>query len=262
MGVIEYPSSSSSSNSTPTTPTWPAIHDNELSHAFSARILGLSAYKLPHKVDRDFFFVVGLTNIVCTREEKCESTGGTKMGTAINNVTFENPKNTSILHAYYYHKNENKAGRARVYTTDFPTYPPDIVNFTAPGNVLAYNVTSHRGTRVIELKYNQTVQIVLQNVDEDGLDDHPMHLHGHNFYVVGRGFGNYNATADPKGFNLRDPPLRNTIGLPDGGWVAIRFLANNPGESKSCTPKLQSLCHFLGFRLFVGFGYAYLTLSI
>ena len=115
---------------------------------------------------------------------------------------------------------------------------------------------------MIELKYNQTVQIVLQNVDEDGLDDHPMHLHGHNFYVVGRGFGNYNATADPKGFNLRDPPLRNTIGLPDGGWVAIRFLANNPGESKSCTPKLQSLCHFLGFRLFVGFGYAYLTLSI
>lgn len=192
-------------------------------------------------MDRDFFFVAGLTNIVCTREEKCESTGGTKLGTAINNVTFENPKNTSILHAYYYHKNENKGGRARVYTTDFPTSPPGIANFTAPGNVLAYNVTSHRGTKVIELKYNQTVQIVLQNVDEDGLDDHPMHLHGHNFYVVGRGFGNYNATSDPKRFNLRDPPLRNTIGLPDGGWVAIRFLANNPGESKSCTQKLLSL---------------------
>lgn len=100
---------------------------------------------------------------------------------------------------------------------------------------------------MIELKYNQTVQIVLQNVDEDGLDDHLMHLHGHNFYVVGRGFGNYNATSDPKGFNLRDPPLRNTIGLPNGRWVAIRFLANNPGESKSCTQKLKVFVSFPWF---------------
>jgi len=48
--------------------------------------------------------------------------------------------------------------------------------------------------------------------------------------VVGSGFGNFNATTDPKNFNLVDPPMRNTVGLLDGGWVAIRFLANNPGE--------------------------------
>nr|GEX44220.1 laccase-17-like [Tanacetum cinerariifolium] len=42
-------------------------------------------------------------------------------------------------------------------------------------------------------------------------------------------FRNYNPNKDPKNFNLIDPIERNTIGVPSGGWVAIRFLADNPG---------------------------------
>ncbi|KAJ6303055.1 hypothetical protein OIU77_017018 [Salix suchowensis] len=34
---------------------------------------------------------------------------------------------------------------------------------------------------------------------------------------------------DPKKFNLVDPVERNTIGVPAGGWTAIRFIADNPG---------------------------------
>ncbi|GLJ51941.1 hypothetical protein SUGI_1103800, partial [Cryptomeria japonica] len=60
-------------------------------------------------------------------------------------------------------------------------------------------------------------------------DDHPMHIHGYDFYVVGEGFGNYNARIDPLTFNLVDPPERNTVGVPVGGWTAIRFKADNPG---------------------------------
>ncbi|KDP27046.1 hypothetical protein JCGZ_20981 [Jatropha curcas] len=33
----------------------------------------------------------------------------------------------------------------------------------------------------------------------------------------------------PANFNLVDPVERNTVGVPSGGWVAIRFLADNPG---------------------------------
>ncbi|KAI4298288.1 hypothetical protein L6164_031865 [Bauhinia variegata] len=33
----------------------------------------------------------------------------------------------------------------------------------------------------------------------------------------------------PANFNLVDPAERNTVGVPFGGWVAIRFLADNPG---------------------------------
>ena len=34
---------------------------------------------------------------------------------------------------------------------------------------------------------------------------------------------------DPSKFNLVDPNERNTMGVPSGGWVAIRFQADNPG---------------------------------
>ncbi|KAK4764512.1 hypothetical protein SAY87_013950 [Trapa incisa] len=34
---------------------------------------------------------------------------------------------------------------------------------------------------------------------------------------------------DTAKFNLIDPPIRNTIGTSPGGWVAIRFVADNPG---------------------------------
>ncbi|PKI34855.1 hypothetical protein CRG98_044759 [Punica granatum] len=35
--------------------------------------------------------------------------------------------------------------------------------------------------------------------------------------------------TDRKKFNLVDPQIRNTIGVPVGGWAAIRFTADNPG---------------------------------
>ncbi|THG20080.1 hypothetical protein TEA_000633 [Camellia sinensis var. sinensis] len=62
-----------------------------------------------------------------------------------------------------------------------------------------------------------------------GAESHPLHLHGFNFFVVGQGFGNYDPNEDPKSFNLVDPIERNTVGVPSGGWIAIRFLADNPG---------------------------------
>ena len=37
------------------------------------------------------------------------------------------------------------------------------------------------------------------------------------------------AFSSPSTFNLIDPVERNTIGVPNGGWTAIRFRADNPG---------------------------------
>ncbi|RVW22065.1 putative laccase-9 [Vitis vinifera] len=58
---------------------------------------------------------------------------------------------------------------------------------------------------------------------------HPMHLHGHSFYVVGWGFGNFDENSDPLRYNLVDPPFQNTVSVPKNGWAAIRFKASNPG---------------------------------
>ncbi|BFG36310.1 hypothetical protein CerSpe_225840 [Prunus speciosa] len=56
-----------------------------------------------------------------------------------------------------------------------------------------------------------------------------MHLHNFNFHVLAQGFRNYDPINDPKKFNLVNPQIRNTIGVPVGGWAVIRFTANNPG---------------------------------
>lgn len=48
---------------------------------------------------------------------------------------------------------------------------------------------------------------------------------------MGSGSGNYDPATSPATFNLVNPPLRNTYGVPYGGWVAIRFRADNPGTN-------------------------------
>jgi len=80
------------------------------------------------------------------------------------------------------------------------------------------------------LNYGEVVEIVFQGTNVlKGSVNHPMHLHGYSFYVVGTGVNNFDNETDPKGFNLVDPPEVNTFGVPKKGWLAIRFVANNPG---------------------------------
>lgn len=55
---------------------------------------------------------------------------------------------------------------------------------------------------------------------------HPIHLHGHKFWVLGSGGGTFSyatiADAPADLLNLENPPYRDTTGLPSQGWVAIR----------------------------------------
>jgi laccase len=115
------------------------------------------------------------------------------------------------------------------YTTDFPDYPPSLYNFTAD-TVPDYATETVQGTKVKVLNYNEEVEIVFQGTNVlDASEDHPMHLHGYTFYVVGSGYGNFDNVTDPAGYNLIDPPKMNTVSLPKKGWTAIRFKASNPG---------------------------------
>ncbi|XAR48615.1 Laccase [Bertholletia excelsa] len=80
------------------------------------------------------------------------------------------------------------------------------------------------------INYNETVEIVFQGTNTvGGAQDHPVHMHGYSFYVVGFGLGDFNNETDPKSYNLVDPPELNTIRVPKNGWVTVRFTANNPG---------------------------------
>ncbi|OVA04542.1 Multicopper oxidase [Macleaya cordata] len=69
--------------------------------------------------------------------------------------------------------------------------------------------------------------VIFQDTGSIGTENHPIHLHGFSFYVLGSGLGDFNSTNAV--LNLYDPPYRNTVGVPVGGWTVIRFRADNPG---------------------------------
>ncbi|KAL0256444.1 laccase, multicopper oxidase, benzenediol:oxygen oxidorectuctase [Diplodia seriata] len=58
---------------------------------------------------------------------------------------------------------------------------------------------------------------------------HPIHLHGHDFYVVGRGSGVFDISTSPSTFNWNNPTRRDVSLLPGGGWLALAFPTDNPG---------------------------------
>ncbi|KAI9737138.1 MAG: hypothetical protein M1834_000731 [Cirrosporium novae-zelandiae] len=53
---------------------------------------------------------------------------------------------------------------------------------------------------------------------------HPMHLHGHDFYVLAQGTGTYSGQA-----LLQNPPRRDTALLPGNGYLMIAFPTDNIG---------------------------------
>ncbi|XP_023524560.1 laccase-4-like [Cucurbita pepo subsp. pepo] len=181
----------------------------------SLRSLNSKQYpaKVPLEVDHSLLFTIGLGINPC---KTCSS--GNQVVADINNVTFVMPT-ISLLQSHYFNING-------VFTDDFPANPPIRYNYT--GNQPS-NLQTMSGTRLYRLAYNSTVQLVLQDTAMIAPENHPIHLHGFNFFVVGSGLGNFNHKKDPKKFNLVDPVERNTIAVPSGGWVALRFRADNPG---------------------------------
>ncbi|KAG2685986.1 hypothetical protein I3843_10G146400 [Carya illinoinensis] len=204
---------------TPTTLTSPPPQNaTAVANKFikSLRSLNSKTYpaQVPLKVDHKLYFTVGLGINPCPT---CTAGNGSRVVASINNVTFVMPT-TALLQAHYF----NMGG---VFTTDFPGNPPHVFNYTGTPS----NLQTNNGTKVFRLSYNSTVELVLQDTGIIAPENHPVHLHGFNFFAVGRGLGNYNPKKDSKHFNLIDPVERNTIGVPSGGWVAIRFRADNPG---------------------------------
>ncbi|XP_038902160.1 laccase-17-like [Benincasa hispida] len=202
-------------------PTLPAINDTAFAANFTNKIRSLTSFSFPKKVDKRFFFTVGLGTSPCKRgpNRACQGPNGSRFAASINNVSFSLP-NTALLQAHY-------LGRANgIYTDDFPNGPEYFFNFTGPP---LNNTMVRNGTRAVWLDFNTSVELILQGTSLVNAENHPFHLHGHDVFVVGQGFGNFDPKKDPQNFNLVDPMRRNTFGVPSGGWVVIRFLANNPG---------------------------------
>ncbi|KAL4234706.1 hypothetical protein ACF0H5_006348 [Mactra antiquata] len=120
-------------------------------------------------------------------------------------------------------------------------------------------------THAVNIGNGDTVQMVFMNMGRGKGWSHPIHMHGHSFYVVKMGYGQYNSTTgaigddnidvDCRGNPVRSesfcndatwsdsswangnvpdleldrPPRKDTIIVPTGGYVVVRIKANNPG---------------------------------
>ncbi|ESO89911.1 hypothetical protein LOTGIDRAFT_124263 [Lottia gigantea] len=117
----------------------------------------------------------------------------------------------------------------------------------------------------IDLHHGKTYQMVFLNMGIGKGFSHPIHMHGHSFYVLKMGYGSYNATTgkiigdnldidcrghldreksfcndatwtnpswlggNVPGLELKNPPRKDTIIVPTGGYVVVRIKADNPG---------------------------------
>lgn len=221
--VLEYASTRPSSTQNLAMPALPRYNDTNAVANFSSNFRSLASAqypaRVPQAVDRHVLFTVGLGTDPCPSNQTCQGPNGTKFAASINNNSFVRPK-TALLEAHY------QSRYAGVLMANFPTTPPHPFNYT--GTPPNKTFVAH-GTRVVPLSFNTTVELVMQGTSIQGAESHPLHMHGFNFFVVGQGFGNYDPVNDPAKYNLIDPVERNTVSVPTAGWVAVRFLADNPG---------------------------------
>uniref|UniRef100_A0ACD5Y3Z1 Uncharacterized protein n=1 Tax=Avena sativa TaxID=4498 RepID=A0ACD5Y3Z1_AVESA len=213
-------------NTTPALPRLPEFRDTDTAHRFLSNLTALvlpGKRTVPLAVDTRMFVTVGMGVADCLPEQALCNRSSTVFASSMNNASFVPPKNTSILQAHY---NNMTSG---VYTRDFPDRPPVVFDYTSDASDNATMQYTTKSTRVKTLRYNETVEMVLQNTRLIAKESHPMHLHGFNFFVLAQSFGNYDATTAAPQFNLVNPQERNTIAVPTGGWAVIRFVADNPG---------------------------------
>ncbi|XP_058109586.1 laccase-17-like [Magnolia sinica] len=228
VGLLEYQRPNSSNtvgmNKLPLfRPSLPPLNDTSFATNYTNRLRSLANAQfpanVPQTIDRRFFFTVGLGTHPCPKNQTCQGPNGNKFAASVNNVSFVLPT-TALLQAHFFGQSNG------IYNANFPNNPLIPFNYTGtpPNNTMVRN-----GTKVVVLPFNASIELVMQDTSILGAESHPLHLHGFNFFVVGQGFGNYNPNKDPSNFNLVDPVERNTVGVPSGGWVAIRFQADNPG---------------------------------
>ena len=89
----------------------------------------------------------------------------------------------------------------------------------------------------IHVELNDLVEVIIVDGGSQS-ENHPFHLHGQSFAVLGlEKLGESIFMGDVKRLdrtsglrrNLINPPLKDTVQVPSGGYLVFRFFAKNPG---------------------------------
>ncbi|KAK1396613.1 L-ascorbate oxidase [Heracleum sosnowskyi] len=209
LTILNYSPTSSKNLPTSRPPTTPLWNDYNHSKSFTNSIKALRGSPKPPKTYNRRIMLLNTQN---------KMNGFTKW--AINNISLSLPV-TPYLGSIKY--NLNNA------FTNSP--PPDT--FSPVYDVMRppVNPNTTQGDGVYMLRFNSTIDIILQNANAlaDNVSEiHPWHLHGHDFWVLGYGEKKF-TKKDVFKFNLKNPPLRNSAVIFPHGWTALRFVADNPG---------------------------------
>ncbi|KAF8399003.1 hypothetical protein HHK36_014870 [Tetracentron sinense] len=203
----------------------PAMVDTAFATQFLNKLRSLDSAQypcnVPQEMDKRAVITISLNLQDCPKNQICKGYQGKRFIASMNNQSFVRPS-MSILESYY--QNLTKG----VYTSNFPEKPQHPYNYTGV-DPFAGNLNPEFGTKLLVVPYGTRLEFVFQGTSILNVENHPIHVHGHNFFVVGSGFGNFDAKRDPANYNLVDPPERNTVAIPSGGWAAVRFKADNPG---------------------------------
>jgi len=220
----------------PPMPEMPDQHDTTTTFHFHGNLSGLPTHpllpQLRGRVDDRLFISLG-KGTICQGDRPSCRRGGSDEAIEVaymNNVSFRLPERMSMLEARQY------GGNAGLAVQELPARPPSVFNFTdpalipvGPGVPLEKIEATRKATTVRRFAHNATVEVVFQSTATMQSDSNPMHLHGHDFFVLAQGHGNYDPAKHVRTYNLVDPLLKNTVQVPRLGWAVVRFVADNPG---------------------------------
>ena len=116
------------------------------------------------------------------------------------------------------------------------TGTPLYLNFSDPTILNLDNTTFDPFYAVIPENYTQGFVYLVLTAQNLGFpnrtlaeNNHPIHLHGHDFVILAQSTEPYNVNTSINTFNFNNPPRRDVALLPKNGYLAIAFRPDNPG---------------------------------
>jgi len=123
---------------------------------------------------------------------------------------------------------ENGINRAAFNNVTYvpPRVPTVMTIDSAPENALPNALIYGPQSNAFVINHLEVVELTVFNWDEG---NHPFHLHGQKFQVVNRQLSIDPGNPTYSNQTLSNPMRRDTIQIPGGGFVSLRFVGDNPG---------------------------------
>jgi FtsP/CotA-like multicopper oxidase with cupredoxin domain len=120
---------------------------------------------------------------------------------------------------------------------------PTLYQYYQNGSAPTYS-----GNLILDIpNENEWVYIIIQS----GIAlPHPIHLHGHDIFILAEGNGTYDSSVE---LQLSNPPRRDTALMPAAGYLVVAFQTDNPGA-------WLMHCH-IGWHSSMGFALQFLEMK-